>query len=178
MEVNNMTEKGKIILNSLNTYPLTFTPDDSLFRNCYAHALGCTYEDRELYTPGCIFAAFDESNTIVFEKDFLYEYFLKPHLFIGLIERDCSCMGIQVNSGSFTDSIEENSSKIAVTYSRKDNDFHFLRQNADGTWSHKPGYGSIEHRITSRLIPYHGESEIAVLGNSYKVIDILKLHKV
>lgn len=170
-----MSEKFKAILNSIGTYPPIFVTDFSIYRNCYAHALNCMFEDRDytVYSPGAIYATYNGSDIMTDDL----RYYFRDDLFIKLIKRDCSVLSINANCCSFDSKIEENAYKIAITYSKADNDFHFIRQNADGSWSHKPGFGYKHHIIKSRLISYHGESHIEVDGVPYRVVEIMKLQK-
>ncbi len=172
-----MTEKFMAILNSIGTYPPNFVTDFSIYRNCYAHALNCMFEDRDysVYSPGAICATFNDSDVMNDSVD--GSYYFRDDLFIKLIKRDCSVLSIKADCCNFDSKIEENAYKIALTYSKAENDFHFIRQNADGLWSHKPGFGNIHHIIKSQLIPYHGESHIEVYGAPYRVVEIMKLQK-
>ncbi len=169
-----MGKKTELVKRFIGDYPATFSVDYSPFRNCYAHALNCNYEDRDfsMYTPGAIYADFNGG-------DFLdsTEYFFDYDLFIKLIKRDCSAISITASECSFDMKLREKSSKIVLTYSKKDNDFHFLRQNIDGTWSHKPGFGNRIKRVKSEIIQYNGEKSIEIWGSSYKVFEIMELHK-
>ncbi len=171
-----MTEKFKTILNSLGSYPPRFVTDFSIYRNCYAHALNCMYEDRDysVYSPGAICATFNNSDVFT---DCGVDYYFREDLIIKLIKRDCSVLSIKADCCSFDSRTDENTYKIALTYSKKDNDIHFIRQNIDGLWSHKPGFGNLRHLVKSELICYHGESHIDIEGSPYKVIEIIKLQK-
>lgn len=169
-----MNNKIELIKQLIGDYPPTFSVDYSPFRNCYAHALNCNYEDRDfsIYTPGLIYA-----NSI--GSDFFDEgdYFFDYDLFIKLIKRDCSALSITASSCSFDSKLRDGSCKIALTYSKVDNDFHFLRQNSDGLWSHKPGYSSVLFKSQSAIIPYNGETSIEVWGSPYKVFEFMELQK-
>ena len=171
-----MNYKCKVILNSIGPYPAKFAVDYSPYRNCYAHALNCMYEDSDysVYSPGAITAAFNDSDCDNDDG----EFYFRADLSIKLIKRDCSALSINAFGCDYDSKLHENESKIALTYSKADNDFHFLRQNADGSWSHKPGWGDARRSlIPSELIPYHGESHIEIGGAPYKVIEILQLQK-
>ena len=163
------------ILNCIGPYPTIFSVDHSPYRNCYAHALNCMFEDRDysVYSPGAITAVFNGSDCFT-EDGSLY---FREDLSIKLVTRDCSSMKINAFGCSYDSKLHENESKIALTYSKADNDFHFLRQNADGSWSHKPGWGSRGKFILSELIAYNGESVVEICGKPYKVFEILKLQK-
>lgn len=171
-----MNVKAMTILNCIGNYPPDFKVDYSPYRNCYAHALNCMYEDRELsvYSPGLITAVFNDSDCF-FSSD--TKTFFDADLYIKLIKRDCLSLGINAISCNYDSILHENAYRIALTYSRTGNDFHFLRQNSDGSWSHKPGFGSKRNLIPSRIISYHGESHVEISGDSYRVIEIFQLQK-
>ena len=176
-----MSEKTELVKKLIGDYPPTFSTDYSPYRNCYAHALNCNYEDRDysIYTPGAIYAEFNGNE--IFEGD--GKYFFDYDLFIKLIKRDCSVLSITASACTFDSTLREKSCKIALTYSKADNDFHFLRQNSDGIWSHKPGFakfdrfGNLLERVKSEIFPYNGEKSIEIDGSSYKVFEIMELHK-
>lgn len=169
-----MSKKIEILKSLIGDYPPTFSADSSPFRNCYAHALNCMYEDRDfsIFTPGCIWA---ESNG----NDIFHDgvYFFDPDLFIKSVKRDCSVLSIVASACSFDSKLRENSCKIALSYSKVDNDFHFLRQNSNGLWSHKPGFGSLLFGAKSEIIAYNGEKSIYIQGTPYKIFEIMELHK-
>lgn len=169
-----MNDKCLSILKLIGPYPPDFVVDLSPYRNCYGHALNCMFEDRDysIYSPGAITALFNGSDCFING-----DYYFRPDLCITLIKRDASCMGRNAFVCDYSSKLYENAYKIVLTYSKADNDFHFLRQNSDGSWSHKPGYGRPRRLIRSELISYHGESQIEICGRSYKVIEILQLQK-
>ncbi len=169
-----MTEKYKAILNSIGTYPPVFTTDYSIYRNCYSHALNCMFEDRDFttYSPGAICAIFNGSDS--FNEN---NYYFREDLLIKLLKRDCAVLSINAYSCNFDAKTAENAYKIAIAYSKSDNDFHFLRSNADGSWSHKPGFGNIFHRCKSEIINYRGEQFINLYGVPYQVIEICSYKK-
>lgn len=169
-----MNEKCTALLNSVGSYPPDFVVDDSPYRNCYAHALNCMLEDKDysVYSPGAITALFNDSD--FFDGGM---YYFSPDLCIRLIKRDALCMKNNAFVCNYDSRLLENAYKIALTYSKADNDFHFLRQNSDSSWSHKPGWGSLRKRVSSELISYHGETHIEICGKPYKVIEILQLQK-
>ena len=170
-----MSTKIELMKKLIGNYPPIFHPDYSFYRNCYAHALNCDYEDRDfsVYSPGAIYATSNGSD-IFFDDD---EYFFDYDLFIKLVKRDCSVLSISSSTCSFDSKLRDESYKIALTYSKKDNDFHFLRQNYNGIWSHKPGFGGPRKIVKSEMIRYNGEKSIEIVGSLYKVFEIMELHK-
>lgn len=171
-----MNEKQTAILNSIGTYPPNFCVDYSPYRNCYAHALNCMFEDRDysVYSPGIISSIFNDSDCF-FSNDL--DMYFREDLFIKLIKRDCLALSINAFTCNYDSKPYENAYKIALTYSHVGNDFHFIRQNSDGCWSHKPGFGCIRKLIPSKIISYHGESSLEIYHESYKVIQFFQLQK-
>ena len=57
--------------------------------------------------------------------------------FISEFRKDCKYLGYQVRKSSYNESRKGNWWKVALCFDR--NDYHWYRQNDDGTWSHKIG---------------------------------------
>ena len=79
-----MSEKTELVKTLIGDYPPTFSTDYSPYRNCYAHALNCNYEDRDysMYTPGAIYAEFNGNE--IFDEDAIcvveWAHFIKDQL--------------------------------------------------------------------------------------------------
>ncbi len=104
--------------------------------NCYAYAMRFPLEysvcDRYFhayYVPGFL-------TTRPFE-------IFDPSTLIELFNRDCDSLELRHEPANIDDPIEPDSYKIEIFYSRKEKDFHFLRQNDDGTWSSKRSWEKI-----------------------------------
>ena len=93
---------------------------DSEEYNCYAHALGL---QEWKYVGGKRGAV----------KDFSLDNVAK------MVEDDLDAMGWSIRPiDSYDSPIEEHEFRIALATGPED--YHFMVQHCDGTWSHKPGY--------------------------------------
>lgn len=65
--------------------------------------------------------------------------------------------------------------KIAlVIYSKFD--YHWYRQNPDGTWSHKPGYGEVMNKdFSGKTIYDPAESDTRVYGNEIRYYEVSQI---
>ena len=117
------------------------------FDNCYAYAIKSTFHDNDDY-------------------DYIYNLGNMSHVYYppqNLEEAkealilDMEKLGIECIECSLNDDVNENEWKVALFYDDYFNDsydFHLLRQNEDGSWSHKRAihgkiddYGNIDPRI-------------------------------
>ena len=112
--------------------------------NCYAYALGLDIKESDIcknaYQPGTI------SETVNLRQ---YESFPYEVLISGL-ENDLDVLGINYRLIKPDEKIELNEWKIVLMvkkYCDGLDNFHFLRQDIDGIWSHKVGY---QHRISRK----------------------------
>ena len=141
-------EKGEFMLNmSLNEIrgQIQINPQNWInlgTTNCYAYALGLDIRESRIcksaYQPGTISGVFDPT--------ILREYFLYSDL-IKNIEKDLSALDIFYREINFNDKIDLDEWKIALFAETYNNDldvfvsdFHFIRANSKGVWTHKPGY--------------------------------------
>lgn len=115
--------------------------DDGLNYNCYSYALGLQTPDdfiylREnklhLYEPGTMSCFRRVSRNI---KD----------LVKGFLD-DCTILELECIESQIDAPLDINTNKVAIYILRNPfcdksiSDFHFIRQNTDGSWSHKLGY--------------------------------------
>lgn len=102
--------------------------------NCYAYALNNQVE------PGtnilCYMQPGKAGNGYILKED------LTKSNLIDFIESDAEKMGFQFIPVDKDEICANGTYKIAVVLDEK-NDFHFYRQNPDGTWSHKPGQNPV-----------------------------------
>lgn len=156
-----ITNKEKIrVLTALrnniknNQYPLCYEDDFQFYNknpkfNCYAYALGLKTPNRffglkwegvHLYNPGTI----SSFKMILYDRSSLIEAFLA----------DCDALGFNVSDKN---NLEYNSFNVAVYFERWTNfgDFHFIRQNNDGTWSNMKGVGGEVELLTDLNIPFY-----------------------
>ena len=124
-----MIEKTKEALKKVS-YPQSF--DQTLYEdtNCMAYAIGATVADlkHNFYVPGFIS---ENANELIASQ--MVENFIK----------DMEVLGIraEVIFRKEAKEVEEEGNQIvALFYSWIDNDFHFIRKNKEGGWSHKVGY--------------------------------------
>lgn len=125
--------------NKIQIYP------DSWFHmfstNCYAYALGLDIKVKTIkqyaYNPGVISGRYH-----LVQRTFLYDEL------VDCVEKDFQTLNISYRKINPEDSITANEWKIAI-FSRFYayefgsewlSDFHFVRSNLDGTWSHKFGW--------------------------------------
>ncbi len=111
--------------------------------NCYAYALGLDIREKDifeyLYQPGSFGRYLYAVNNS--------KYFDYSSLIEG-IKRDMKELGIEIREINPEEEVSEEEWKIALFtvfhanefYSEYLSDFHFLRQNDDKIWYHKPGY--------------------------------------
>jgi len=125
-------------------YPSSFEKDFNFFAsehknfektlygtNCYAYALQLRY-----------YLHYSANN---YEPGFLDEDYLFNNTFESLKEgliRDCNLLGIDLNEVSETETLPTNTYRIGIGWLTAD-DWHFIRQNVNGTWSEKAGWGQI-----------------------------------
>lgn len=158
-------EKIALIRKSIqeNRYPLQYQYL-SYYKssNCYSYAIGSKYvesesDDEYIYNLGCMSGLYPARNRLEAEKAFI---------------SDMDVIGINVRKSSFEEQLHEQEWKIAFFY---DDycvyfyDFHFARQNADGSWSHQEGI-----RRPIRCFEYSPEycTDIELLG--YYILKVNK----
>lgn len=112
--------------------------------NCYAYALGLDINENDIceyaYQPGSISSKV--ANLIIHFNYFLYSVLIKN------IEKDFETLGISYKEIEPDDEIQDDEWKIALFVEFYDkyfmddliSDFHFLRANSNGVWTHKHGY--------------------------------------
>lgn len=121
-----------------------------------------------------------------------YEFFSSPDINVGfangyntefkdineLLERfyfDCEILGISVFNSSIERENTHGGYKIAIYFGKRikygDVDFHFLRENSDGTWSERIGYDGVV-RLYDGLPKESIEREF-----SYKLIKVVEIVK-
>lgn len=129
--------------------------------NCYCYALG-------FITPSIfndIFARFDEKmirHNIGFISDTFIDINSSSDLMFGF-ENDLSYLGIKYYNSNIESDNNHNGYKVSLY--RGFDDFHFVRQNIDGSWSHKIGYEPIVIKCTDprNVLDYE-------LLNTYEIV--------
>ena len=117
------------------TYPQSFTGTFVEGTNCLAYAVGYKFPDvmRKLYFPGAI-----RNRPVMYNKDFLLRFFIE----------DLSVIGIKakvISKEQARETVVEGNQVVAFMYSY--DDFHFIRKDKDGMWSHKQGYYNLPTKV-------------------------------
>lgn len=127
----------RILKRRLPSYPQPFCSKFYPHTNCLAYAFGFKSPDfyHDIYFPGSL------SGELKFlEKDLLAE-----RLFNDLSLLDISCSIISKEEAHKR--TQQGKQVVALFYSEVENDFHFIRKDKEGGWSHKPGYKSSPCKI-------------------------------
>lgn len=175
---------------SKRNYPPTFNGDMEYYNsynylfNCYAYAMQFGLNSRILdeynnsesrlyyasyspivFTPGFV----KRENIYIKSKEMLTDYFLE----------DCDALGISAKESTIASMPKEDSYKIVIylrkkfeySVGEKYRDFHFFRQNDDGTWSDKLGYNNEVSKVTDmdEEMRGHGVTQIGVYELSRKL---------
>ncbi len=111
--------------------------------NCYCYALGITapYEFVKRYEYKEID---DLSHNLGFMDD-RFRYSLDLDMNLSGLQSDLELLGIDSYETTMLHEPSHNGYKIA--FFKAYDDFHFIRQNSDGSWSHKLGYTPKIERI-------------------------------
>lgn len=144
--------------------PPKFNPDEWKGKefNCYAYALRIcvdfkSYYNREI-VPGFLSIGKNES------------YRDGPEAIVKLFKQDCQVLNLQVTETNLNEPTNENEYKVAVyaCICRNYRDFHFIRQDSNGNWSHKRGWlNPIETYMEEDILKNFGIYEFV---NMYKLI--------
>lgn len=123
---------------SQNTFPNNFNPKDwekiKFVTNCYSYVLNLVVQDgyyKNFYYVGALSEIPEKSNYS--KKEFLQ-----------ILKSDLQVLGRELTDCLLADFVPEGKQKIVVFLRPKNNlqtfDFHFMKQDKDGTWSHKIGW--------------------------------------
>jgi len=140
MIINSNSNSNKF--NGLHIDNKNYIPQEN--NNCYTYAINQPFNPytKEKYTdygycqPGYLGGK---------KKEGRDKYNYNNHeILIDLAKKDLEDLGFEMTESVFEEYIEnENCWKIAFAYD--DTDYHWYRQNIDGTWSHKPGQGEVKN---------------------------------
>lgn len=130
--------------------------------NCYLYALDACADFRKEYSKYWIAPGFlsrGKKNDYRDTKKKVLQYFIE----------DCKILKLNVSKTSLEEKIAEDEYKIAV-YVWKDEDYHFVRQDSNGNWSEKQGWGGEIETVN--------ESEIRKRQlREYRYIGMFKISK-
>lgn len=141
--INNATQKAKQLL-STNNYPTHFNPElwEAIFErtNCYAYALNSYLADplpgNTIYYPGAFSG-----------EDILYYY--HNIVFFNRFKSDIKNLGFILLKSTLEDTLKKDEHKILVSIRNDNCDYHFMRQDSDGFWSHKRGWFEMPTNLKS-----------------------------
>lgn len=140
-----MIQKIKSDLKSVS-YPQSFCPELYPNTNCLAYAIGTKIPDinHSFYFPGGIGGSID-----TFYPSEMVENFVK----------DMKLLGINAEVISLEQAKETNKEGqiVALFYSYIINDFHFIRRDKEGGWSHKIGYDKPKYKAIPVKVSYNYE---------------------
>ena len=73
---------------------------------------------------------------------------LRPSTIEALVSLDCRKIGYTFRETTFEKPVEKGNWKVALVI--RNDDYHWYRQNEDGTWSHKPGNTPVKNTDDAR----------------------------
>ena len=133
--------------------------------NCYGYIFGFTGEQYDRFD--------DKYNWILGFSDEKYENITSyedRNIVEKMLKSDFKFLKLRLNLSDEQEKIEDGEIKFALYAC--DKDFHFVRQNADGTWSHKRGW--IQEPETLDLDRRQGLPRVLKLHRNYELIGIYK----
>lgn len=145
-EVMDLYRKYLYLESRISTNNLSFKTDKDKYKcgNCYCYALGFTTPD--IFND--VFVKFDDKmigHNIGFVSDTVIDVSNSHDLMFGF-ENDMAYLGIKCYDSEIDKPNSHNGYKVSLY--RGFDDFHFTRQNSDGSWSHKVGYEPIVIKCT------------------------------
>lgn len=127
---------------SQKRYPLIYgTMEENRYTNCYAYAFDVVLMADDVRFFGFLGWTIGK-----------YEWVTSPKEAISLLKIDVKCMGKNIEECENAE-IPQKGYKIA-SFLMPTGDFHFMRQDEDGTWSEKDGYeGNIRKVVAEDETP-------------------------
>ena len=128
------------MMTSTNHPNFDYDKDLYPYGNCYCYALG-------FRCPSIFAKHFNEKCLIFFPYNIglMHSFFTNHKTYVGDLESDLDTLGVKYFETDYDMPNEHGGYKISL-YESSD-DFHFIRQNEDGTWSHKLGFSDLVERI-------------------------------
>jgi len=122
-----------------NIYPTEFDPkiwngDIAHRTNCYAYAINAYIPN-----PSCGFSFYYPG--MFSKEENPYPNYTRKGL-IASFKKDMKNLGLILVESSLEEPLKEGEHKVLLTISSDNGDFHFLRQDRDGFWSHKMSWYS------------------------------------
>lgn len=126
--------------------------------NCYMYALEacmdfseCLYESECVIAPG--FLSRGEKNDNRDTEEVTIQY----------LKEDCKILNLNISETTLDEKVSENEYKIAV-YIQEYFDYHFIRQDSNGKWSEKAGWGGDIKIISRKDIAKETYGEYTFIG--------------
>lgn len=120
----------------------SFEMDKSSYKygNCYCYALGleCPEEFARMFNQKCVIF-------FPFNIGLMHTSFTSHNNCINDLNSDLDELDIRHYDVDYKDPCEHGGYKIALF--QTDGDFHFVRENSDGSWSHKYGFSTYVERM-------------------------------
>ncbi len=140
-DVMNLYRRYLYLESRVSTNSPSFKDDKDMYKcgNCYCYALG--FKTPNIFND--VFVKFDDKmigHNIGFVSDTVIDISNSRDLMFGF-ENDMSYLGIKYYDSEILKPNIHNGYKVSLY--RGFEDFHFTRQNKDGSWSHKIGYEPI-----------------------------------
>jgi len=138
--------------NGLQIDNINYIPREN--NNCYTYAINQPinpytkekYIDYGYCQPGCLGGKEKEGASEYYNRNF--------QNFIELVKKDLQDIGFEIIETNYEEYIEnENCWKVGYCYGG--GDYHWYRQNIDGTWSHKPGQNEVKNKDEDGNIIYN-----------------------
>lgn len=150
----------------LGTNKPTFHEDyDKIAGNCYTYALDL-YGSHSIFPSPAIYVGFlsGYKGDILSGKELLERFYA-----------DCDTLGIKAYDSSIRSENVHGGYKLAIYFGKHteygDLDFHFLRENSDGSWSERAGYDG-------KVKLYEGEPKLKLDREfSYEMIKVVEIVK-
>ena len=145
--------------------PPQYNPDEWKGKefNCYAYALRICVDLRAYYNREIV------PGFLSIGKNAFYQE--SPETMLKLFKQDCETLNLKVSETSLNEPLNENEYKVAVYACACGNykDFHFIRQDSNGNWSHKRGW--------LKPIETYEEKDILKKFGIYEFVKMFKIAK-
>lgn len=132
--------------------------------NCYAHIWGLDRDEIEQFPENEVF-------DIPGFSGLEFEFPVNEEDLVQKVFQDMDLLDVDIRISSVDEPLKADEWKIAIYYS--DHDFHFMRQDSDGTWSHKVGYTPFifSEKMPTKYLVLHPDPDIP----PYKLVTICTL---
>ena len=132
--------------------------------NCYAHIWGLDKGEIEQFPENEVF-------DIPGFSGLEFEFPSSEEDLVQKVFQDMDLLDVDIRISTVDEPLQADEWKIAIYYS--DHDYHFMRQDRDGTWSHKVGYTPFifSEKAPTKYLVLHPDPDIP----PYKLVTICTL---